>query len=169
MDDNTITVPEGWRFVGVDPGVMGAMAIIGPRNIYDVTDLLGGPSDTAASHICAILRGISEYRVFGAIEHPQPVPKQSAQSIQTLGIDIGMWRGIFTALGIKFYSPRPQEWKRSVFFGSGERTLDKKASRRLAEKIFPHAVLGKRSDEGRSEALLIAEYARRSWTGRDAG
>jgi hypothetical protein len=160
METTTLYVPQGWRFVGIDPGVHGALAIIGPDGVYDVSDF----SDSRSTgNRMAILNGIRSFKIFGAIEHPQPVPKQSAQSIQTLGIDIGIWRGIFIALDVKFANPRPQEWKREIFFGSGEKVLDKKASRRMAERLFPNASLGKRGDEGRSEALLIAEWMRRNY------
>ena len=35
----------------------------------------------------------------------------------------------------------------------------------IAQRLFPTVSLARKKDHGRAEALLIAEYARRHWSG----
>ena len=148
------------RFFGCDPGVHGAVACIIPTVATLAWDLSGDP--------VGIEEEIGKYTVLGvtscagAVELPMTVPKQSTHSAQKLGIIIGYVIMAFTCHSIETVTVDPRKWKRRVFFGQpeGKGVLDKKASRALAERLYPGVDLGKRKDEGRSEALLIAHWRR---------
>jgi len=50
----------------------------------------------------------------------------------------------------------PQIWKKSMGL-----TADKRTSLKMARELWPNAPLNRQKDNGRAEALLIAEWARR--------
>ncbi len=70
--------------------------------------------------------------------------------------EVGLLRG---ELPIEFVSPRV--WKKRM----GLTTADKETSRAMAIRMFPLLAkeLARKGDDGRAEALLIAEYGRRIW------
>jgi hypothetical protein len=70
------------------------------------------------------------------------------------GVGYGAYLGILTALEIPFQEVRPQTWKKAYSLNS-----EKSRSIIVAQQLFPGADIGKK--DGRAEALLLAEYARR--------
>jgi crossover junction endodeoxyribonuclease RuvC len=54
----------------------------------------------------------------------------------------------------------PQKWKKSLKLDS-----DKNKSLGLARELWPTAPLTRKKDNGRAEALLLAEYLRREQLG----
>lgn len=52
----------------------------------------------------------------------------------------------------------PQAWKKAMGLKA-----DKEESLRMARELFPDAILDLKKHHGRAEALLIAEYARRTF------
>ena len=156
-------------FIGVDPGLKGAIALIDDDNAF-VTDmpLCLGPIDrlrmvdtiairewvmdliwSNASDIC----GADD--IYVMIESPQWRKGLSAQSVCTTWFNFGR----LTTAAV-FHGWVPVEaalWKHAMGV-----TKDKATSIALARELFP-AVAHELTDskDGRSEALLIAEYARR--------
>lgn len=94
-----------------------------------------------------------------AIEKQQAMPKQGVVSMFGLGRGYGIWEGLIAARYWPYTLVRPQKWKAELLDGTKK---DKPAARIRAGQLFPLAELGKRKDNGRSDALLIAEYARRT-------
>jgi hypothetical protein len=146
---------EPLSFIGVDPGKTGAIALLGqmvPGHVYDAPKDLKG--------ILALVRQLAfAMPLIAAVEAPTPVPKQGVMSVATLYRSIGWWEAALAPYG-KVYRVRPQDWKRSVGFensATGER-LSKAWSRGVAARLYPLMDYGKRSDEGRAEAVLIAHY-----------
>jgi hypothetical protein len=76
----------------------------------------------------------------------------------------GIWRGILAAMRLRYERINPEVWKRGL-----KLTGDKGAAVARALQLFPKAEIGHRYggrmvySDGRAEALLIAEYARRMW------
>jgi len=153
--------------IGIDPGLSGAIAILrddGSAEVYDAPTmwvpkgkgrrreyLLGDVLDTLR------LAGIT----VAAIEAVSTRPGQSAQSSLSIGYGKGIYLMGLTALSIPFEIVTPQRWKGVMLDGVGKDGKDKVASRLAAQRLFPKADLGSRKDQGRAEALLIAEYRRR--------
>ena len=77
----------------------------------------------------------------------------------SMGQGLGIWKGIFAALGIPCDMVTPQRWKKLLMDGMGKK---KDASRLRASQLFPDVGFPRKKDHGRAEALLIAEYLRRS-------
>lgn len=71
-----------------------------------------------------------------------------------------MWKGIIAAYRLPLELPSPQRWKKEMMADMGK---DKDASRLRAIQLFPVVAnrLDRKKDDGRAEALLLAEYGRR--------
>jgi crossover junction endodeoxyribonuclease RuvC len=81
----------------------------------------------------------------------------SAANSGSFGMQFGVVYGVIATLGIAFYDPTPQVWKRAMSVPA-----NKDEARRIASQRFPafaSAFLRKR-DDGRAEAALIALYGR---------
>lgn len=179
-------------YIGIDPGLTGAVAVIYPSGgtgIYDVPTFIvekakskGRPK---AGHrtlyhvdgMVDILRGIMAAHwnpeepcpLAIAIEHQQPMPaslhgrSQGNASVFAMGYGYGIWIGVLHALGLQYEPVRPAAWKPAMVKG-GPR--DKDGARMKAIQMFPTARgdLARKKDHNRAEALLIAAYLRRATT-----
>ena len=94
------------------------------------------------------------------IEKQQAFPKQGVVSTFNLGIHYGTLLGILKTLKIPYEEIAPKKWQKAML-GSGRRTRkeNKKLSLEKAKSLFPYLNIGKH--DGKSDALLIAEYGRR--------
>lgn len=103
----------------------------------------------------------SSWECFCVIERVHAMPKQGVSSSFNFGVNYGMIMGLLEALSIPYETVLPQKWKRE--FGV---TADKNTSIAVAKRMFPEVDL-RRTDrckvdhDGKAEALLMAEYARR--------
>lgn len=179
-------------YVGIDPGLSGGVAVIpasgyveiydpptfevecrrgkkgGHRREYDIAGMTQILKDVLALNWGPSL---ADCPVLVCLEVQQPMPSDSRfgkqGSIQTfsLGYGYGLWRGVVGALGIPCELVRPAAWKgpRGLLAGLPK---EKEASRMRAIELFPGAapLLSRKKDEGRAEALLIAEHVRRQHT-----
>lgn len=147
-------------YIGIDPGKTGALAAVnGSGESILVVDLpwIGKDVDIQAvrDHVgWARARD----RVVACVEYQQAFPGQGAVSAYTLGEGVGQIKGLLLGLDVPFDEVRPAKWKVALELPA---KAEKDKSRMLARRLFPHADLGTRKDQGRSDALLIAEYRRR--------
>ena len=159
-------------FVGIDPGKDGALAILG----YRETPILVPFSETeyanqlrrldfcrteAEKDLEAIMH-VSATEVFCVVEHVNAMPGQGVTSCFSFGQNFGVILGLLTAFRIPYELVRPQKWKR-VF----SCTSDKNTSIEVAQRMFPGVDLRRtpkcqKPHDGICEALLMAEYARRT-------
>jgi crossover junction endodeoxyribonuclease RuvC len=158
------------RFIGIDPGVNGAVAALDEdraevldiptfwvtkgtkrRQVYDL------PVFFALLEYVGH-RGASTY----IVEDVHAMPGQGVTSMFSMGYGVGAIHGMLTALGRPFELVTPQRWKKELL--AGVATKDKKAAYVKASRLYPGVDLGSRNDHGRAEALLIAEYGRRTRT-----
>ncbi len=77
----------------------------------------------------------------------------------------GLWIGICAGLGLRYELVTPQRWQKEMLAGMQG---GKDASCIRAQELFPEADLkkgprSKKLHDGRSDALLIAEYGRRTY------
>ena len=154
--------------LGIDPGVNGAVAVLteygssvvdiptfwvkkgkGRRQVYDLPAF----RSLLATHDPTMVENV-------IVEDVHAMPGQGVTSMFSMGYGVGVIHGLLTALNLPFELVTPQRWKKEVLAGFVSK--DKKAAHVMAGRLFPHIDLGRRSDQGRAEALLIAEYGRRA-------
>jgi crossover junction endodeoxyribonuclease RuvC len=156
-------------YIGIDPGLSGAVAVIHPNNdisIYDTpTFTIKSGSKSKRKYNIAIMTQIlvshysKETKI--ALELVHAMPGQGVTSMFTMGEGYGMWQGIIASLYLPLTFVTPQLWKKTLMDGMGK---DKDASRMRAIQLFPQVAdqLKLKKHDGRADALLIAEYLRRT-------
>lgn len=143
-------------FIGIDVGQNGGYAVIGQDREYAM------PWDDAK--FAESIRGLS-FRAGGLIAYVEKVnamPKQGVTSMFKFGKSAGFIEGVLTACRVPYQLIPPQKWKKEYSLGS-----DKKDSIIVCERLFPQVSLLRTErcttkHDGMAEALLIAEYARRT-------
>jgi crossover junction endodeoxyribonuclease RuvC len=164
-------------YIGIDPGLSGAVAALmdhRPIGVWDTpTTIVKRGKKThrvylPASMVALLKKIPSDYdviRVVVGLEEVHAMPGQGVTSMFSMGKGSGLWEGIVTALGMPLVRIPPQRWKKEMLADS--RGKDKQASIVRTLELFPEAApqLARKKDEGRAEAILIAEYLRRSKTG----
>lgn len=168
-------------FVGIDPGLDGAIAAIYPDGniaFYDTPTLqVGKKRQYDLPMMVRILRNHVGEGVQVAIEQQQAMParihgqKTCALCKQPLareggvanfrnGLGFGIWLGILGALQLPYTIVHPVRWKRVMLDGMPR---EKDASRQRAMQLFPQSSPGlqRKKDHNRADALLLASYLRR--------
>ena len=137
---------------GVDPGRYGGLAII-TGNDSDVYHMPATDGHTYNIPEIAMMLGeaffADELLVIERVTRPASLTRC-----------MGIFEGLGVALGYRVETVRPQDWKRAM----GLTGKDKRASMELASSLFPalaHEFVRVTRDDGKAEALLIAEYGRR--------
>lgn len=153
------------RVIGIDPGLDGGVAVVGGEGnlVMDTPVLLTGKK--REYDIVGMSKLISGMLLPGvltvaAIERVHSMPKQGVASCFTFGKGFGLWLGILSALRIPYDLVDPRTWKKDMMNGMGK---EKDAARLRAIQLFPelHGALKLKKNDGRAEALLIAERRRR--------
>lgn len=151
-------------WVGIDPGVTGAIAILTGPGIWQIDDMptieVGKHREVDVGELVELFRDFpfQEYQVqLVAIERQQAMPGQGLSSTFKTAQGYGVLLGVVTAVGLPLMCPRPMDWKRAMRLGKG-----KDAARDMARKRWPShsAYLRRKQDHGRAEAMLLAEWAR---------
>jgi crossover junction endodeoxyribonuclease RuvC len=158
-------------FIGIDPGLFGAVAGIDHRgNIISVQDTpivkvkksKGYKNTYIESQMATILNGLIE--AAGAtgcqvmLENVHAMPGQGVTAMFNMGVGLGLWRGIIATLRLPVTFVEPATWKKEVGILKGS---DKGQSIVRAAQLFPKADLARKKDDGRADALLMAECLRR--------
>lgn len=152
-------------FIGIDPGLDGAIAFVkddGSATVCSApTGKVGKKRDYLLASMASLLdRQIDQIRYVAAVERVHSMPKQGVASSFNFGKGFGLWLGLLAGRGIPFDLVEPTRWKKVMLDGMGR---DKDAARLRAQQLFPALApqLSLKKDHGRAEALLIAEYRRR--------
>jgi crossover junction endodeoxyribonuclease RuvC len=146
-------------FLGVDPGVSGAIAFYFPPqdrvSVYDVP-IAGG--EIATPVLADIIIAYGHYDMVAWIERVGAMPGNGGASMFNFGRAYGDVRGVIGALKIPTHFVTPQMWKKHFRL-----TSDKDQSRALAIRLFPDVAdnFKRKKDDGRAEAALIALYGAR--------
>lgn len=164
----------GRVFVGIDPGLTGGLAAISEEGqIVDITPMprLGGSTGPLCFYDIKVwFSGIRNgHTIYAAIERASVRPKEGVRSVLTIGTNWGFLKGMLVAIGAKHEEPTPQQWKKALGLpkrAGAERKKGKEDAAVLATQLFPGINLtpGRRSvpHDGMADAVLIAEYARRT-------
>ena len=166
------------RFVGIDPGLDGAIACIDEDlSILLCEDLptltrTVGKKHTRILNVALLALKIAELEeccgigepptVSFACEISQPMRRTSAGRTQgvsstfSTGRTFGMIEGVFATLSIAVVWLKPRAWKQQF----GLNGSDKSDSITKAVQLMPHSArnLTRKKDHGRAEALLLAYF-----------
>lgn len=151
--------------LGIDPGFTGALASIdsdGKVAVYDAP--VAWVSERRQMDLAKMRALLSRWigcDVHVFIERVHSMPGSSGRSMFVFGQGYGEWRGECVALGFKLTTVEPARWKGAMMDGMGK---EKDAARFRAALLFPALAdsFARKQDDGRAEALLIAEYGRRT-------
>ena len=143
-------------FIGIDPGVSGAAAIL--DNTGAIIQVVAfkklthkDTSDLLSSWYSQYFDGDGGITVM--LEKVHSMPGQGVKSVFGFGEHYGFLIGVVTALDLPFEYVTPQRWqKRMNCRTGGNKNVSKAAAqRRFPQQKITHAI---------ADALLIAEYAR---------
>lgn len=143
-------------YIGVDPGAKGGYAYIVGNEIRAFPW-----DDVFFVHDMRFLERQHE-GIVAAVERVGAMHGQGVKSMFSFGRSAGYIEGVLTALGIPYQTVPPVKWKKEYsLIGK-----DKQASIITCRKLFPELDLKRtercRTDsDGKAEAALLAEYARR--------
>jgi crossover junction endodeoxyribonuclease RuvC len=149
-------------FCGIDPGVSGAVGIIGEHGrfcaVYDMPTMptTTGRRQVDFAALAAILR--EHAPAFVLVERVGPRPGEGAVGAFAFGHTFGGILGTLAALALSHDVIQPASWKRRAGIPPG---ADKGASIATAVRLLPDAAphLSRVKDDGRAEALLLALQA----------
>lgn len=160
-------------FVGIDPGVSGGLAVVSsdgtsvevapmPENEIDVFDWITKHVRHGRTFACIELVGgfVGSYNREEGDDGSKSNP---GSSMFVFGQSYGALRMALVAAKIPFEAVRPQAWQKElgiVRAGEVGTTQWKNRLKAEAKRLFPKVKVIKKI----SDALLIAEYARRKWS-----
>ena len=152
-------------FLGVDPGISGAVAfltITGTLKVFDMPsrEIDGGGKNKreidSAAMAALIRRETADHKELNAtFERVGAMPGQGVTSMFSFGRSVGMIEGILAALTIPVSYVAPVKWKRAMQVPAG-----KDGARLRASQMMPAyaAEWRLKKHDGRAEAALIALY-----------
>ena len=161
-------------FVGCDPGMTGGLAAVDAEgNLLSLIAMPRVNGSAGPQDYHAIKAWFSEMKGLGkveaALEKISVRPGEGVKSTLTAGTNWGFLKGMLVAIGARYVEPTPQAWKKllSLPKRSGkERKQGKEDAVVLATQLFPGIDLtpGRKRvpHDGMADAVLIAEYARRT-------
>ncbi|MCT7992537.1 hypothetical protein [Laspinema olomoucense] len=148
------------KFIGIDPGITGAVAIINSSKIQLIDSPIFQIKTKKKPDIAGYYQILKQYTEDSTaiIEEVHAMPGQGGVSGFNFGTAFGIWIGILAALEIPYEFVSPQKWKRQMGV-KGE----KDESRTVALQLFPHLApqLNLKKHHNRADALLMAEYCKR--------
>jgi Holliday junction resolvasome RuvABC endonuclease subunit len=145
-------------YLGIDPGFSGAWGMIDHHGKYQSCgDMLNNGKHILSRYVHAeISQAVERQDIQGVIESVHSMPGQGVSSSFKFGIAFGMAIAIMERVNCPWMLVTPQKWKKELGL-----TADKDESLEMARKLWPNAPLARKMDNGRAEALLMAEWLRR--------
>jgi crossover junction endodeoxyribonuclease RuvC len=150
------------NFIGIDPGLSGAIAVWPENGEPVVNDMptfeitVNGKKKTQIDLAQLARTTPQSWQSWHAfIENPGAMPGNGAVSMFNFGFACGVAQMAVAAAGIPYTLVKPAIWKRALGL-----TADKDASRQLASRLFPQSahLWARKKDDGRAEAVLLAYY-----------
>lgn len=145
-------------YVGLDPGFSGAWGLIDHHGKYvSCGDMLNDGKHIKQRMVWAEMsQALDRQDREVALEVVHAMPKQGVSSSFKFGMAYGVALSLVDRLLCPAHLVTPQKWKKDMGL-----TADKRTSLKMARELWPNAPLTRQKDNGRAEALLIAEWARR--------
>lgn len=144
--------------IGIDPGKKGGFAVLIDGKVWkaEVWD---------DAEFVDTMRQVSQMNTMAraAVEKVGARPGQGTVSMFNFGKSCGFIEGTLMALDIPYQLVSPQKWKAEFGLSS-----DKQKSIEVCQKLFPDVDLlatsrCKKPSDGKAEAILLCEYARRKF------
>lgn len=142
-------------YMGIDPGLTGAVAIWTASNRCHVSDF------QSVFIAMNVLKGWkSNFEILHCSIEDPPYISKGKFGLGKLHRNFGQWEGLLTALRIPFKPVSPTTWKRIIpkfsKYGVKQRSLD------AVDVLMPGASnhVKRKKDHNRAEALLLAYYAK---------
>lgn len=159
--------------VGIDPGLDGAIAFLldsgSPTRVQPMPTLKETKTKRGLDEqmIVQLLDHRKEAITLVVIEKAQSMPHQGVSSCFNYGAGWGLLRGICAGLRLSYTLVHPTTWKKTMCKDAGK---GKDASIIVAKRLWPTINLlptprSRKDHDGMADALLIAEYGRRSLGG----
>lgn len=146
-------------WLGIDPGQSGAVALLNNDGGALIEDF---PGDLAAA--AELVREWSScFQIQAvAVERVSAMPRQGVASTFKFGTNYGGWQGIVSALSLPLLLPTPQNWQKALGIVASDGPDTKARSLAVARRFFPalRGELKRKGDHGRSDALLLALFAK---------
>jgi hypothetical protein len=149
-------------FIGIDPGKTGGIASI--KDGHAATVRMPKTRHLIEETLHCLCQHAG---TFCTVEIQHVMGIEGRKTAFTIGFNYGFLLGILEALGVRFQEVRAVDWQAEMFRGlpkAKTRPERKARSKEIAEQLYR---LGKITD-GESDALLIAEFGRRTWQGNHA-
>lgn len=142
-------------FLGIDPGVTGAFALLNADGtLAFVQKYPGGPHETAEI--------IQDHKItLAVLEHVHASPIMGKQSAFTFGANFGTWQGILSTLHIPYLLITPQKWQKKVF-DSVQKGKSKELALSYAQRRFPELKL-RATQHNEADAVCLAVYGWVYW------
>lgn len=162
---------EKMIFVGIDPAAGGALVFLSEtsRILYAARFLSPERADRRRRidglELTRQLSALREPRIESlvTIEDVHSLADRTVTSDFSCGESFGRVLGIIEALGLRHQIVHPNRWKNLLFTGvSGD---PKRKARLTAKRLWPANML---KHAGMTDALLLAEFGRRTWVGQPA-
>lgn len=185
MTREPVAVPrEACLYLGIDPGLSGVLAVLsddggGRLHITTVeTPTLmiqktrkkkGQDAGTKRMYnlhaFKGLLRPFTDMRVIAGIEALSGRPGQSSQAVFGMGYGMAAWEMALVMMDIPYTRVPPQTWKKAMSV-LGEPDQDEKTRKGAAvlraKQLFPWLPFPLVKDHNKADAVLIAEYMRRT-------
>lgn len=156
--------------LGIDPGLSGAYALLGPEGLQAVGDLptvqkahKGGSRSELSPHLLhEVIARLPKIDI-AVVEQVTASPQMGTVSAFRFGECYGSINAVLACVGIRTEFVRPAAWKKALGLNS-----DAEVSRAKALEYFPEAseFFMRKMDHNRAEAALLAEFGKRNyWRG----
>lgn len=146
--------------MGIDPGLTGGVAVIGPDCMAAKMPMIG--KDVDGAQIANWVRLFEPKLVI--IEQQGTRPGESIRASQTTGKNLGILMGVMYACGASFQIVAAQKWKQQTCGYAKDKKKQKlKAAEHVARKYPWAEIRGPQGGlwDGVCDALCIAEYGRK--------
>lgn len=143
----------GKAFVGIDPGVSGAIAwctTTGVHGVMSMPDTVGGISDALSLIRIRNITRVFDASIYYFVESVHSSPQMGVSSAFTFGRNFGQIEAILDSCTAKYYVS-PQKWQAAL---NCRTQGDKKISAARARELFPTLSFTQKQ----ADALLIAYY-----------
>jgi len=145
-------------YMGVDPGFTGAWGMIDHNGKFIACgDMTHNEKHILSNDVWSEMRdAVDKQDIEIILEAVHAMPGQGVSSSFKFGMAYGAAIAIIERFNCVWHMVTPQKWKKALQLDS-----DKQKSLDLARQLWPEASLLRKKDNGRAEALLLAEYLRR--------
>lgn len=151
------------KFIGIDPGIKGGIAMIETSYLpkvhpddVEVDKVVAYKMPQTTKDVFLLLSDMIDENTYAILEKVASSPQMGVVSAFTFGRGYGVLEACLYASGCKFEYVQPVKWQRVLGCLSKG---DKNITKAKAQQLFPYSNVTHLT----SDALLIAEYARRSY------